>query len=57
MTDHKGELRLCSEGQRLYDEYCRILDDSSYEAFGTEFVDAWTAWRLHRLECDSCGYV
>lgn len=51
-----GMLHHCDEGKRLYDEYCRVLDDESVEAFGTEFVKAWQDYKDHFASCDECYY-
>ena len=56
MTDitNKGELRLCPEGQRLYDEHCRVYDDKSKT--DDEMLIAWDAYYLHVMQCENCGY-
>jgi len=54
MTKSIGELVLCAEGQRLYDEYCKVYDDKVYSDI--EMLIAWDAYYKHRLECDECGY-
>lgn len=51
----KGELHLCSEGQRLYDEYCKALDDKTQP--DSVMLEAWDAYYEHRMECDDCGYI
>ena len=59
---NKGLLKLCSEGQRLYDDYCAKYDDKNIPD-GHNFVsiveamEAWDAYYEHRLECSDCGYV
>ena len=53
----KGILHLCPEGKRLYDEYCRVLDDDSIEAFGTIFVNAWQDYNDHFATCPDCYYT
>ena len=57
MTDiaDKSELKLCAEGQRLYDDYCKVYEDATKNDY--EMLDAWDAYYNHRLECDDCGYV
>lgn len=52
-----GMMKMCEKGQRLYDEYCRVLDDETIEAFCDEFVTAWRKWDEHRKACKDCGYV
>ena len=52
----KGELILCDEGLKLYNEYCRVLDDESIEAFGTVFVNAWQDYNDHFTTCEDCRY-
>ena len=56
MTDiaSKGELRLCPEGQRLYDEHCRVYDDK--RKTDDEMLIAWDAYYNHVMECENCGY-
>lgn len=54
MPDSIGELKLCQEGQRLYDEYCRLYDDKVYS--DNDMLDAWDAYYNHRMECSDCGY-
>ena len=55
MPDTIGELKLCQEGQRLYDEYCRVYDDKAFS--DNEMLDAWDRYYEHRMECSDCGYV
>ena len=55
MPDSIGELKLCAEGQRLYDEYCKVYDDKVYS--DNEMLDAWDSYYNHRMECSDCGYV
>ena len=57
MTDitRKGELKLCAEGQRLYDEYCQVYDDKTYS--DNDMLDKWDLYYNHRMICDECGYV
>ena len=55
MTEAQGRLKLCLEGQRLYDEYCQVFEDKSRS--DDEALEAWDAYYNHRLECDDCGYV
>lgn len=50
-----GELRLCPEGKRLYDEYCQVYDDKSKT--DDEMLSAWDIYYNHRMECNKCGYV
>ena len=50
----KGELRLCQEGQRLYDEYCQVYDDKSKT--DNDMLEAWDAYYNHRMSCSECGY-
>jgi hypothetical protein len=52
----KGMLHMCPEGRRLYEEYCRVLDDESIEAFGTVFVNAWQDYNDHFATCEDCRY-
>ena len=58
---NSGLLKLCAEGQRLYDEYCVKYDDKNIS--DDEAMEAWDAWdayyehRLECLECSDCGYV
>ncbi len=54
MTDHKGELRLCPEGQRLYDEYCQVFDDKGKT--DDEMLAMWDAYYEHVMDCESCGF-
>ena len=54
-TQNMGNLVLCAEGQRLYDEYCQVFEDKSRS--DDEALEAWDAYYNHRLECDDCGYV
>ena len=56
----KGELKLCQEGQRLFDEYIRELElaekkHTLIHVFASE--ELWDAYQLHREECDECKYV
>lgn len=56
----KGELKLCQEGQRLYDEYCKELvlaeeKKTLIHIFAKDEI--WKAFMQHRQECDECGYV
>ena len=53
----KGELILCDEGLKLYNDYCRVLDDESIEAFGTVFVNAWRDYNDHFATCEDCRYT
>ena len=50
----KGELKLCAEGQRLYDDYCEVFDDATKNDY--EMLDAWDAYYNHRMKCLDCGY-
>ena len=56
MTDiaDKGELKLCAEGQRLYDDYCEVFDDESKT--DDEMLVMWDAFYNHRMKCLDCGY-
>jgi len=54
MPESIGELVLCAEGQRLYDEYCKVYDDKVYS--DNDMLDAWDAYYNHRMNCDECGY-
>jgi len=49
-----GELVLCAEGQRLYDEYNKMFDDENNSE--DDMLDAWDAYYNHRMECSDCGY-
>ena len=49
-----GELVLCAEGKRLYDEYCEIFEDESRSDH--DVLEAWDLYYNHRLECDECRY-
>ena len=51
---NKGLLVLCAEGQRLYDEYCKVFDDKKCP--DDAMLDAWDKYYEHRMECDECGY-
>ena len=51
----KGQLQLCSEGQRLYDEYCTVYDDKSKD--DDEMLVMWDKYYQHRMDCSECGYV
>ena len=55
MMTNKGLLKLCAEGQRLYDEYCAKYDDKNISV--DEAMEAWDAYYEHRMICDDCGYV
>ena len=57
MTDiaTKGQLKLCAEGQRLYDEYCTVYDDK--DEMDGKMLEAWDGYYDHRMICDDCGYV
>ena len=50
----KGQLQLCSEGQRLYDEYCQVYDDKSKT--DDEMLAMWDKYYQHVMNCDDCGY-
>ena len=50
----KGELILCSEGQRLYDEYCQVYDDKSKT--DDEMIVMWDAYYNHVMDCSDCGF-
>jgi len=52
---NSGLLILCSEGQRLYDDYCAKYDDKNIS--DDEAIEAWDAYYEHRMICDDCGYV
>ena len=54
MPESIGELVLCAEGQRLYDEYCKVYDDKVYS--DNVMLDAWDLYYEHRMECSDCGY-
>lgn len=62
----KGELKLCREGQRLFDYYCSLVEVVEYEMLENGKVStvvlmdkdrAWMDYEYHREECDECGYV
>ena len=62
----KGELKLCAEGQRLFDYYCSLAEVVEYEILETGTAsrtilmdkdEAWMNYEYHRGECDSCGYT
>lgn len=57
MTDItiKGELCLCPEGKRLYDEYCSVYDDKSKT--DDEMLVMWDAYYNHIMGCEDCKYV
>jgi len=55
MTDNKGELHLCPEGQRLYNEYCQVYDDKSKT--DDEMLVEWDKYYYHVMECKICGYL
>ena len=52
MTNN-GLLKLCAEGQRLYDDYCAKYDDKNIP--DDEAMEAWDAYYEHRLECSIVG--
>ena len=57
MTDItiKGELCLCLEGKRLYDEYCAVYDDVNKT--DDEMIVEWDAYYNHVINCDNCRYI
>ena len=54
MTDSIGELKLCPEGQRLYDEYCKVFDDDSVS--DDDMLIEWDAYYNHMMVCENCGF-
>ena len=57
---NKGELKLCTEGQRLYDEYCNELAMATETKFLVHVFakdELWKEFLKHRLECEECCYV
>jgi len=59
MTQHKGELKLCAEGRRLFDEYCKqmeLLWENKKMLTVFEKEKAWKEYQDHRQECEDCRY-
>ena len=58
--EHRGELKLCPEGQRLFDEYVRQVEkmwDEKKLINALTKDKAWKKYEEHRKVCKECGYV